>query len=309
LGGVFAPAGLGFLVGYFMLPESPLETKLFLAITLCATSAAIKLRVLYELKMLDSTEGRIIIGAAIVDDVITLMLLGMVSGIALTGKVSLVGLGITGGISLLFLFAIGITSLKFNWAFGDFVTRRFPEGLKIALVAVVCLVLAFLSESLGLRTIVGAFGAGLLLQNIKLMDSDGKEHNMEWFVRIAYWILVPILFVRVGAQVEIESFFNMRIVLVGLAIAGAAILGKLFCSVCVAERGMGWWSRLAIGIAMVPRLEVTLIIATIGKSLGVLSDALFSSIVVMVVITALVSPPFLKMTLLKRQSPQTVRGG
>lgn len=297
-GGVFAPAGLGFLVGYFMLPESPLETKLFLAITLCATSVAIKLRVLDELKMLDTTEARIIIGAAIVDDVITLLLLGMVSGIAISGKVSFVSLSITGGMSLLFLFAVGILSLKFNWAFGNFVTRRLPENLKIAIVAVICLCLAFLAESIGLHTIIGAFGAGLLLQNIKLRDSEGKEHDINWFVRIAYWILVPILFVRVGAQVEIESFFNLKVVLMGLAITGAAILGKMFCSVCVVKRGV---NRLAIGIAMIPRLEVTLIIAAIGKGLGVLSDALFSSIVVMVVITALVSPPLLKMVLLRQK--------
>ena len=298
VGGVFAPAGLGFLVGYFMLPESPLETKLFLAITLCATSVAIKLRVLDELNMLDTTEGRIIIGAAIVDDVITLLLLGMVSGIAISGKVSFVSLGITGGISLAFLFTVGILSLKFNWAFGDFVTRKLPEGLKIAIVAVTCLVLAFLAESIGLHIIVGAFGAGLLLQNVKLRDSEGKEHNIDWLVRVAYWILVPILFVRVGAQAEIESFFNLEIVFVGLAITGAAILGKMFCSVCVVERGV---NRLAIGIAMIPRLEVALIIAAIGKSLGVLSDALFSSVVVMVVITALVSPPLLKMVLLRQK--------
>lgn len=303
VGGVFAPGGLGFLVGHFMLPEAPMETKLFLAITLCATSVAIKLRVLDELQMLGTVEGRIILGAAIVDDVIVLMLLGMISGIALSGKISFIGLIITGSISLLFLFAVGITSLRYNLIFGDFVTRKLPESIKIAVVVVICLGLAFLAESIGLHTIVGAFGAGLLLQNVRLRDSEDKEYNIDWFVKVAYWILVPILFVRVGAQVELESFFDLKIVLVGLAITGAAILGKLFCSVCVAERGV---NRLAIGIAMIPRLEVTLVIAAVGKSLEVLSDALFSSVVVMVVLTALVSPPFLKMVLLRQKRKQPV---
>lgn len=298
VGGIVAPAGLGFLVGHFMLPEAPLETKLFLGITLSATSVAITLRVMDELKMLNTTEARIVLGAAILDDVIVLMLLGMVSGIALSGRISFIGLGITGGISLMFLFAVCIASLRYNLAFGDFVTKRLPEGLKIAIVAVTCLVLAFLAESIGLHTILGAFGAGLLLQHVRLIDFEYKEHNIDWIVRVASWILVPILFVRVGAQVELESFFNLKVVLIGLAITGAAILGKLFCSVCIVERGL---NRLAIGIGMAARLEVTLIIAAIGKELGVLSDALFASIVVMTVLVALISPPLLKIVLLRQK--------
>jgi Kef-type K+ transport system membrane component KefB len=300
VGGVFAPLVLGFFVGVLILPEASLATKLFLAVSLCATSMAVKLRVLDELKMLDTTEGRIIIGAAMADDVITLMLLGMVGGIAVSGEVSLSGLAGTLVVSLLFFLTVGAVGLRYNLIFGEFVTKWLAESLKIPTIVTVCLGLALLAESVGLNTALGAFVAGLLLQNVRLKDFEYKEHGVEWFVGVAGWILIPIFFVRVGAEVRIESFFNPQIVLVGLGITIAAILSKLFCSVCVVEKGV---NRLAIGVAMIPRLEVGLITATIGKNMGVLNDALYSSIVVMVVFTSLATPSLLKTLLLRQKSP------
>lgn len=302
VGGVFAPLVLGFLVGVVLLPEAPLATKLFLAVSLCATSMAVKLRVLDELKMLKTVEGRIIIGAAMADDVITLMLLGMVSGIAVSGEISLSGLAVTSIVSLLFFLTVGVVGLRYNLLFGDFVTRGLAESIKIPVVVIVSLGLALLAESVGLNAVLGAFVAGLLLQHVRLRDFEYKEHGVEWFVGIAGWILIPVFFVRVGAEVHIESFFDLKIVLVGLSITVAAVLGKLFCSVCVVEKGV---NRLAIGVAMIPRLEVGLITATIGKNMGVLNDALYSSIVVMVVLTSLASPYLLKTLLLRQKSLTT----
>src|SRR3989338_1644630 len=289
VGGIFATLVL--------LPEAPIATKLFLAVSLCATSMAVKLRVLDELKMLETTEGRIIIGAAMADDVITLMLLGVVSGIAVKGEVYQ-GLVVTLIVSVLFFLVVGAVGLKYNLLFGDFVTKKLAESLKIPVIIIVCLGLALLAESVGLNTVLGAFVAGLLLQKVRLRDFEYKEQGLEWFVGVAGWTLIPIFFVKVGAEVHIESFFNLKIVLVGLGITVAAVLGKLFCSVCVVEKGV---NRLAIGVAMIPRLEVGLITATIGKNMGVLNDALYSSIVVMVVLTSLASPYLLKALLLRRK--------
>jgi Kef-type K+ transport system membrane component KefB len=114
-------------------------------------------------------------------------------------------------------------------------------------------------------------------------------------------VLVPIFFVLVGAQVRLDSFMDVNAVLLGLSITGVAILGKLFCSVCVVEKGV---NRLAIGIAMIPRLEVALIIASVGRALGVLDETLFSAIIVMVTITALISPPLLKLVLSRSRGPE-----
>jgi Kef-type K+ transport system membrane component KefB len=297
-GGIIAPLVLGFIVGLVLLPETSLATKLFLATSLCATSMAVKLRVLDELKMLETTEGRIIIGAAMADDVITLMLLSIVCGIAVAGEVYLQGLMVTLIVSVLFFLVVGAVGLKYNLLFGEFVTRGLAESLKIPVIVIVCLGLALLAESVGLNTALGAFVAGLLLQDVRLRDFEYKEQGVEWFVGVAGWILIPMFFVKVGAEVHIESFFDLKIVLVGLGITVAAVLGKLFCSVCVVEKGV---NRFAIGVAMIPRLEVGLIAATIGKSMGVLGDALYSSIVVMVVFTSLGSPYWLKSLLLRQK--------
>lgn len=301
VGGVLAPLVLGFLVGVVLIPEAPITTKLFLAVSLCATSMAVNLRVLDELNILDTTEGRIIIGAAMADDVITLILLGMVTGIATSGMISFTNLVGTGFVSLLFFLVVGAVGLKYNLVFGDFVTQRLAESLKTPVIVIVSLGLALLAKFVGLNMVLGAFVAGLLLQNVRMRDFEYKEHGLEWFVGITGWILVPMFFVRVGAEVHIESFFSLKIVLVGLGITVAAVLGKLFCSVCVVEKGV---NRLAIGVAMIPRLEMGLIAATIGKSMVVLSDALYSAIVVMVVLTSLASPSLLKTVLLRKKKGQ-----
>ncbi|MFQ5863323.1 MAG: cation:proton antiporter [Candidatus Brocadiales bacterium] len=294
LGGLLMPAGLGYLISYFLLPEASIHARLFLVASLCATSIAINLKVFDELGKLQTTEARMIIGAAVMDDIFVLLILAAISGIAITGQFSPRGIVVTGAIAVAFLSALGAVSIRYGQGVGDLVTRKCPEGIKIFIIVVVCLGLAFLAEFIGLATIVGAFSAGLFLRHVKAKSLMGKERSMEELIWPAYLVVVPIFFVLVGAQVRLESFMDRDAVLLGLSIAGAAILGKLFCSVCVVERGV---NRLAIGIAMIPRLEVALIIASVGRGLGVLSDTLFSAIIVMVAITAIMSPPLLKLVL------------
>ncbi len=293
-GGILAPAGLAYFISYVFLPDASIHTRLFLAASLCATSVAIKLKVFHELGRLQTTEARIVIGAAVIDDILVLLILAAISGIAITGQFSPAGVAVTGGAAVAFLLALGVVSLRYGEVFGDFVTRKCPEGIKIFIIVVVCLGLAFLAEFIGLATIVGAFSAGLFLRHVKAKSLMGKERSMEELILPAYVVIVPIFFVFVGAQVRLDSFMNIDAVVLGLSITVAAIVGKLFCSVCVVEKGV---NRLAIGIAMIPRLEVALIIASVGKGLGVLGDTLFSAIIVMVAITAIMSPPLLKLVL------------
>ncbi len=298
LGGVLMPAGLGFLLSYLLLPDASIHTRLFLAASLCATSVAIKLKVFHELGRLHTTEAKIVIGAAVIDDVIVLLILAGITGIAMTGQFSPEGIVITGVIAIAFLTALGAISLFYGEAFGEIVSRKCPEGIKIFIIVVVCLGLAYLAESIGLATIVGAFSAGLFLRHVRAKSLLGKERTMEELIRPAYLVLVPIFFVLVGAQVNLESFMDVNAVVLGLSITVVAIVGKFFTSVCVVERGV---NRLAIGIAMIPRLEVALIVASIGKAIGVLDDTLFSAIIVMVAITALMSPPLLKLVLTRSE--------
>ncbi len=298
VGGVIAPGCLGYLVGYFLLPDAPFYTHLFLATTLCATSIAIPVRVFEEMGKLQSNEARVIIGAAIIDEVLGLIILGVVSGMILAGGVAATSLAITGTMAVGFVGVVVAISLKFSRAFGDVVTRRFPESMKVFLVVVICLLLAYLAESIGLATIIGSFGAGLFLRHVRLRDPDGDEHGLEEIVRPAYMIFVPIFFVFVGTQVGLESIMNWHAALIGICITAAAMLGKLFTSVCVVEKGI---NRLAIGIGMMPRNVVTLTMADIGIEMGVLSEELFSAIIMMVAIAALVGPLLLKLVLSERR--------
>lgn len=302
-GGILMPATLGFLLSYLLLPDASLNTRLFLAVSLCATSVAIKLKVFHELGRLQSTEAKIVIGAAVIDDVLVLLVLAAITGIAMTGQFSPGGVAATAAIAIAFLMALGALSLFYGEAFGDFVTRKCPEGIKIFIIVIICIGLAYLAESIGLATIVGAFSAGLFLRHVRAKSLMGKERSMEELVQPTYTILVPIFFVLVGAQVSLESFLDVKAVILGLSITGVAIVGKLFCSVCVVEKGV---NRLAIGIAMIPRLEVALIVASIGKAIGVLDDTLYSAIIVMVAITAVMSPPLLKLVLTrsKKHAPK-----
>ncbi len=300
LGGIIAPGGLGYLVGHFLLPDASVYTRLFLAITLCATSVGITVRVLDEIGKSQSNEARIILGAAIIDDVLVLLVLGVISGMILTGGLAVTSLAISVAMAVGFVAAITVISLKLSKGFGDIVTRKFPESMKVFLVVIICLLLAYLAESIGLATIVGSFGAGLLLRHIYLKDPDGEEHGLEEIVRPAYMIFVPIFFVFVGTKVNLESFLNWHSALIGISITAAAMLGKLFCSLCVVEKGV---NRLAIGIGMAPRAEVTITLAGIGIGLGVLSEELFSAIIMMVAIVALAAPLLLKLVLAGHRGP------
>ncbi len=306
LGGVIAPGGLGYLVGYFLLPDATFGTRIFLAITLCATSVGLTVRVFEELGKLQSKEARIIIGAAIIDDVLVLLALGIISGMILTGGLAIKNLAISGGMAVGFVATIAAISLYLSRPFGDVVTRKFPETMKVFLVVVICLLLAYLAESVGLATIVGSFGAGLLLRHIYLKDFDGEEHGLEEVVRPAYMVFVPIFFVYVGTEVRLESFLNWQSISIGLSITGVALLGKLFCCVCVIEKDV---NRLAIGIGMTPRAEVTVTLAGIGIGLGVLSENQFSAIIMMVAIVAVMAPLLLKLVLRERPRHVRVRRG
>ena len=298
LGGIIVPAGLGLMVGYSLLPDVPIGAKVLLAIILCNTGMGLLVAILRELKAMNTPEGRILVGAAVLTEIIVILTFGVVSEFAARGGVSLMGMSVSFGIAITSLIISLITILRYGEKFGNFLTRRMTEGLNIPIVVILSLLLAFMFGSVGLHTVIGAFVAGLFLRNVKLRDSDdGEYRTIELFTRPFYMLLVPILFVRVGAQVEMKSFLNMEAVSLGLAITGAAVIGKMFCSVCPIEKGI---NRLAIGIGMATKMEGTLILTGIARDMGMLNDAVFSSIIVVIVLTSTICPSLLRLSLRKK---------
>ncbi len=294
--GVLLPFFFGFMMARVLMPELSISVDLFVAATLGATSIGITARVLDELGMVNCHECRVILGAAVIDDVLGLVMLAIVSGIIISGGFELASTLKTIALAALFL----VTA----FAFGPRFLRRTIKLLdhldiveaKMFVSFLFVMVLAWFANLVGLATIVGAFAAGVILHDGYFRKwGDVREHkfSIRDLISPLEVILVPIFFVLMGVQVKLETFLDPQVIVMGLGLIVAAVIGKLLSGLGAA-RGS---SRLAVGMGMVPRGEVGLIFASIGKSLGVFSDALFSALILMVIVTTLMTPPLLKICL------------
>jgi Kef-type K+ transport system membrane component KefB len=307
--GVIAPFFLGWGVSAYFLPHESRTVHVFIGAVLCATSVGITARVLKDLGKLSLREARIILGAAVIDDVIGLLILavvvGAVNATATGASLSLIDLGwIAAKIAAFFVaaFAIGQYAVPpiFRGA-GRFESR----GVLLVLAIAFCFWLSWLATKVGLAPIVGAFAAGLVLEEAHFKSfSDRGEHDLRQLLAPVTTVLVPIFFVLMGIKVDLRSFARPELLGFALALTLAAIVGKQVCSLAVAERGL---NRLAVGLGMIPRGEVGLIVAGIGAGLTlpnaagvnepVVGAATFGAVVIMVIITTLVTPPALKWSL------------
>jgi Kef-type K+ transport system membrane component KefB len=300
--GVIAPFALGFFVSQWFFPEAAFNVHLFIGATLTATSVGITARVFKDLGKLKLPEAKIILGAAVIDDVMGLIVLSVVSGIITTGVLSWGSVAWITFKSLLFLAAaIGLGS----WIaprVGKYVSGIPTSGLKLITALIFAFIFSWAANAIGLATIVGAFAAGLILDDVhfkgtKRTNHHGEkeeEYHIDDLVRPIADFLVPIFFVLMGMQVKLETFADMKVLGVAAGLTIAAIIGKQVCSFVVSKKK---YARLVIGLGMIPRGEVGLIFAAIGKSLGVVNDSIFSAIVIMVIVTTLATPPALKFAL------------
>ena len=294
--GVLLPFVFGFEAARLLMPELSLNTDLFIAATLGATSVGITARVLQELKQDRSREARVILGAAVMDDVIGLVMLAIVSGIIVSGAVQF------GNVLKIIILALAFLGSAI-WL-GPYLLRgaiRLVSRLdlieaKMFVSYLFVMVLAWMANLVGLATIIGAFTAGLILHDAYFHnwgDHNQHRYSIRDLIMPLEVILVPIFFVLMGIQVKLETFLDWHVIQMAGGLLIAAVLGKILCGY-VAGRGL---NRLAIGVGMLPRGEVGLIFAAIGKSLGVISDALFSAVVLMVLVTTLIAPPLLKLAM------------
>jgi len=298
--GVAAPMGLGYGVGALMLPEESWHVHVFLGATLCATSVGITARVFQDLRHSQSNEARLILGAAVIDDVLGLVILAVVVGVisgAGSGGIS------TGAVVLIVVKALGFLVLAL--VLGRYLSPRLfrlasglrAHGILLAFALSFCFFLAWLANLIELAPIVGAFAAGLILEEVHYRDLVDKEaHSLEHLIHPIAGFLVPIFFVVMGLRTDLLSFTQPGVLGLAAALTVAAIIGKQVCSLGVFGTKV---DRLTIGIGMVPRGEVGLIFANIGAGLtinghAVISGATFSATVVMVIVTTLVTPPALK---------------
>jgi Kef-type K+ transport system membrane component KefB len=299
--GVVGPFALGWGVGAWLLPGESVYAHIFLGATLTATSVGITARVLKDLKRSQTDEARIILGAAVIDDVLGLMILGVVTGIiAAAGQGAAMSFGAVAvvlakaAVFLVGSLALGVylTPPMFRWA-----SRLRPPGVLLTLSLSFCFLLAWLSNLIGLAPIVGAFAAGLVLENLHYKNFvDRGEHSLEQLVEPLVSFLSPVFFVAMGMRTDLRVFADPGVLALAAALTAAAIAGKQLCGLGAIGRGV---DRLSIGIGMIPRGEVGLIFANIGLTLTiagarVVDARVFSAVVVMVIITTVITPPALK---------------
>lgn len=327
--GVICPFIIGtYLVGPYFFPGQSFNTYLFLGATLTATSVGITARVFKDLKKLQTKEAQIVLGAAVIDDVLGLLILAVVSAIVSVGTVSLGQIGIISAKALAFLVLSIAIGMVIASILGKYLSKIHSGiGMKVGLALSFGLTFAYLASVVGLAPIVGAFAAGLVLdpvhfkwfkssefvRRLKLINEEvvsdtvikeklNKEiehfqhrHVEELIEDIAHF-LVPIFFVYTGMKVDLTTFLDPKILLLALLVTVAAFVGKLVAGF-VAGKGV---NKLLIGVGMIPRGEVGLIFAAVGMSLGVITPSIYSVIVIMVILTTLVPPPILAY-LLKQQ--------
>jgi Kef-type K+ transport system membrane component KefB len=279
-----------------------MPTRLFVAATLCATSVGITARVLQDLGRIQTAEARVILGAAVIDDVLGLLLLAVVSRIAVTGSVEPLEVG---RITLLASLFLGVVLV-----FGERIARRAAhlfESLdrqqgKLLFPIALAFTLAWLANTVQLAAIVGAFAAGLIIRE-EYFAEDSRHWKIEDLVSPLEAIFAPVFFVLMGMQVNLASFAEPSTLILAGVFTTVAIVGKLLAGL---PAGPGL-DRLSVGVGMVPRGEVGLIFASIGKGIGVVGDAVFSAIIVMVMLTTFVSPIALRWSM-DRNGPQLARG-
>jgi len=307
--GVIAPFLLGWAVSAYLVPDEPRLAHIFIGATLCATSVGITARVFKDLGKLNTREARIILGAAVIDDVLGLLILAIVAGAI---KASASG----ASLSIFDVALIAIKSLAFligSIVVGQLLVPRLlrgagrleTRGVLLTLAISVCLVLAWASAKVGLAPIVGAFAAGLILDEVHYKPTGGrKERDLHDLLQPVSTLLVPIFFVLMGLKVDLRLFTKVNILALATALTVAAIVGKQICALGVLERGI---NRLAVGLGMIPRGEVGLIFAGIGATLmlpsasgenvPVINSAIFGAVVIMVFITTMITPITLKWSL------------
>jgi Kef-type K+ transport system membrane component KefB len=300
--GVVVPVLLGWGAAAWLLPDSPGVVHFFVGATLSATSVGITARVLKDLGATQSREGQIILGAAILDDVLGLMLLAVAGGVvaaAAAGGSGLSALAVAGILlrAVLFLGATVVLGHFFSGQIVRLAARTGHPETMLALGLALCFTLAFVAELVGLADIVGAFAAGLLLDPYgRGVRTRAEDATLAQLLHPLSSLFVPLFFVLMGAQVHVQALASPRAFVFGFLLTLCALAGKLACGLGVVAPGV---NRLAVGIAMVPRGEVGLIFAGIGTTLTVegqpiLSAELLSAVVLMVLITTVVAPAGLR---------------
>ncbi len=266
------------------------KTSLFVGASLVATSVGITSAVLIDLGALKSLAARTILGAAVIDDILAMVLLAVAVGIAEGNGLDVTSVLLVIALAVGFVVFVGFGGTRIAARWPDiFHAPRFAESPLMPAV-ILCLGLAAFSAEIGLAAIIGAFLAGMIVAETR----DRGDFEQE--VAPLYAFFPPFFFVFIGLQVDLGSLADLEVL---GALAGVTLLALVtkFAGAWLGARSLGARNALAVGVGMVPRGEVGIIVAGIGATAGVISGSLFTVIVGMSILTTLVAPPLLKRVL------------
>lgn len=289
--GVILPFILGYYVSGMIIQDLPNISKIFIGAMLTATSVGITARVFKDLNFLGSKEAKIVLGAAVIDDILGLIILAVVSSVAVTGVIDFISIG---SISLKAIIFIALSVLA-----GLFLAKKSIKliankwntpGMMLSLALLICFMGAYLANQFGLATIVGAFCMGLILDDVHFKDFHSNK-TLEEYIQPISMFLVPIFFVVTGLNVDVSVLNDPTVIYSSIALCLVAIFSKLACGWAFPSKEK--FSRILIGVGMIPRGEVGLIFASVGKSIGVVDNRLYAIAVIVVITTTLVTPPIL----------------
>lgn len=295
-GGVILPFILGFFISYYAFDFS-LLASLFIASTLTATSIGITLRVLRDLKKQNSHEAQIIIGAAVLDDIIGIVLLAMLYEFSVSGEINLWNTGKVLLFIILFFFISPILAKAVSHIIKKWDEKSDIPGLLPTTIVSLILLFAWTAHFLGAPELLGGFAAGLALSRqfffpfaVFLHESKEFSHRVEEQMKPIVHLFTPIFFVAIGLSLDLRTvnWESSFIWILSGSLTLVAIIGKLFSAFFL--KGESRLMQLIIGTAMIPRGEVGLIFANVGLTAGVLKNDVYAAIILVITITTLVAP-------------------
>ena len=288
--GLTLPFAMGY--GTMKFTGAPDLLAVFVGAASTATSIGISAKVLSDLGYLQRPEGQIILGAAVIDDILGVVILSVVAGIAKGGSLEWGEVARIVFSSLGFLVGAIVVGTWFMPYFLKVVNWLRTRGDLLTASLIFAFTLAWIAEQVGSAAIIGAFAAGLVLA-----ETD-RRHDLEHQLRPVTDFFLPVFFITVGAGVNLALLANQQALLLALALSATAVLGKLVCGWAAFGTPANRW---VIGAGMIPRGEVGLVFASVGLSTGVLTGITHSSVVLMVMLTTFLGP--LLLSLMLRSQP------
>lgn len=261
--------------------------SLFIGTALVATSVGITAKVLADLGLLDSQAARIILGAAVIDDVLGLLVLAAVSSAA-SGEVNWGGIVTTAGLALGFVAGVALVGAPMVTRGAAHFGKLKVGNADFAVAICLCLGLAFAAASIGVAAIIGAFLGGLAMAEAA-KDRVRLHHQVTGVTEF----LTPFFLVNIGMQLDLAVFTDPHTLALALALTAVAVVTKLIgCGLGAAA--LGWHGALQVGVGMVPRGEVGIVVAQLGLALAVIDRQVFGAVLFMAVATTLIAPPLLR---------------